>query len=366
MKPINIKENSDRLNSEFIGDRIEINKTMNSIMREAKSRAKLSTCLICGKEQTSFCNSHTVPAFCLRNIAKNGKVCTSNSIVKYPFLIKAVNGVNEAGTFKLICHKCDGFIFQEYEDPSAYNKSEPSSKILAQIALKNGLKAISKRMNELKMYDILREQTLGNEKFIDGMIAIAKMDLKEYYVSINKAKSLSKKPDNDGYYLFYYKVLDYVTPIAYQGQLTLYVDFDGKVINDLYYYSPKYKTKDLHVGIFPLEHKTVIILFVDNNETRYRSFYKKFRKLTEEDKLSVINYMILLYSEDYFLTEDIKQVIESDENTAKIIGQINMLSLTQEDLGHTNTLSEIKDLYILSKHKDVINILSEKYKTNRG
>lgn len=364
MKTINIKENSDKLNSEFVGDRVEINKTMNGIMREAKSRAKLSACLICGKEQTSFCNSHTVPAFCLRNIEKNGKVCTSNSIVKYPFYIKTENGVNEAGTFRLICRECDSVIFQEYENPNAYN-SAPSSKILAQIALKNGLKAISKRLNEINMYGILIDRTLGKEKFIDGMTTIEKMDLEEYYTSINKAKSLLKKQNNEGYYLFYYKVLDYVTPIAYQGQLTLYVDFDGNVINDLYCYNPKYKTKDLHVCIFPLEDKTVIMLFVDNKETRYRSFYKRFRKLTEEDKLSVINYIILLYSEDYFLTEDIKQVIENDESTSKIIGQTSMVSLTEDDLGHTNTLSEIKDVYILSKHKNVTNILSEKYKTNR-
>ena len=365
MKPINIKENSDKFNSEFNGDKIEINKTMNGIMREAKLRAKPSVCLICGKEQTSFCNSHTVPAFCLRNIEKNGKVCTSNSIVKYPFYIKTENGINEAGTFRLICRECDSVTFQEYENPNAYN-SEPSSKILAQIALKNGLKAISKRMNEINMYDILRDRTVGKDKFIDAMTTIEIMDLGEYYSSINKAKSLLKKQSNDGYYLFYYKVLDYVAPIAYQGQVTLYVDFDGNIINDLYCLDAKYKTKDLHVCIFPLENKTVIMLFVDNNETRYRSFYKRFRKLSEEDKLSVINYIILLYTEDYFLTEEIKQVIENDESTSKIIGQTSMLSLTEDDLGHPNTLSEIKDIYRLSKHKNVTNILSEKFKLNRG
>jgi len=365
MKALNLKENSDKLNSEFTGDKIEINKTMSRIMREAKNRAKPSSCLICGKEQTSFCNSHTVPAFCLRNIEKDGKVCTCNSIVKYPFYIKSENGINEAGTFRLICRECDSVVFQEYENPKAYNE-KPSSKILAQIALKNGLKAISKRMDEIKMYDVLKEKTIGKENFIEGIQAIKEMDYEEYYTSIRKAKSLLKKDDNDGYYLIYYKLLDYVTPIAYQGQITLYLDFDGNIINDIYCYNPKYKTKELHVCIFPLENKTAIILFVNNNETRYRSFYKKFKKLSEEEKLSVINYIVLLYAEDYFLTEDIKQVIDNDKTTTKIIGQTSMLSLTTDDLDDPNTLSNIKDIFILSKHKNATNILSEKYKFNRG
>jgi len=175
MKALNLKENSDKLNSEFTGDKIEINKTMSRIMREAKNRAKPSSCLICGKEQTSFCNSHTVPAFCLRNIEKDGKVCTCNSIVKYPFYIKSENGINEAGSFRLICRECDSVVFQEYENPKAYNE-KPSSKILAQIALKNGLKAISKRMDEIKMYDVLKEKPMGKENFIEGIQAIKEME----------------------------------------------------------------------------------------------------------------------------------------------------------------------------------------------
>lgn len=365
MKVLNIKESSDELNQEFTGDRIEVNKTMSRIMRDAKNRAKPARCMICGKEQTSFCNSHTVPAFCLRNIEKAGKVCTSNSIVQYPFYLKSENGVNEAGTFRLICRECDNVIFQEYENPNAYNQI-PSSKILAQIALKNSLKSISKRMDEINMYDILKDITTGNEQYINGTNTINEMDYDEYYSAIKKAKSLLKKDDNDGYYLIYYRLLEYVAPIAYQGSVTLYVDFDGKVVNDVYCYTPNYKMKQLHICVFPLENKTAIILFIDNNETRYRSFYKKFNKLSDEDKLSVINYIILLYSEDYFLAEDIRRIIVNDENTSKIIGQTNMLMMHPDDLGHPNTMSTIKDAFILSNHNHVINILSEKYQLNRG
>ena len=237
---------------------------------------------------------------------------------------------------------------------------------MAEIALKNGLKALSKRMNEIQMYNILKEKTIGNERFLDAMETIGEMDYGDYYSSIQKAKSLLKKEHNNGYYLFFYKILDYVTPIAFQGQITLYVDFDGNIINDIYNYNPSYKTKDLQICIFPLEHTSVIMVFVDNNETRYRSFYKKFRKLSDDDKLSVINYIVFLYSEDYFLSEDIKQIIDGDKSLSKIIGQTSILSLTADEIGHANTLSDIKDLYALDKYKSVTNILSEKYQFTRG
>lgn len=59
-------------------------------------------------------------------------------------------GIREAGTFQLICRECDSVIFQEYENEDNYKK-EPNGMMLAQIAMKNYLKAISKRLNELEI-----------------------------------------------------------------------------------------------------------------------------------------------------------------------------------------------------------------------
>lgn len=192
MKAFNIKENIDKIIAVSIGDNVEINKGMSRIMREAKNQAKPHCCLICEKEQTSFCNSHTVPAFCLRNIQKNGKVFTCNSIVKYPFYLKKESGINDAGTFRLICRECDNNVFQDYENPSAYD-TEPNTKILAQIALKNSLKAISKRMNEIQMYEVLKKYTVGKERLLDAFSSVENKDFDGYYSSIQKAKSVLKK-----------------------------------------------------------------------------------------------------------------------------------------------------------------------------
>ena len=85
-------------------------KQMSRLLKEARQAAKRDTCYFCGKSVTSFCNSHSVPRFCLENIATNGDVLTLNTVVDNP-LMDTENGVNKAGTFHLICNDCDSKIF---------------------------------------------------------------------------------------------------------------------------------------------------------------------------------------------------------------------------------------------------------------
>ena len=143
---------------------IEATKVMNKILKDSRSQAKQRKCYYCGRDCTSFCNSHTLPAFCLRNIARDGKVFYLNTIINMP-LQKNDKGVNEAGTFHLICRDCDSKIFQDYEDPNNY-EDIPSIKMLAQIDMKNNLKNISKRLVENEMYDIMCERIQAHEKWL--------------------------------------------------------------------------------------------------------------------------------------------------------------------------------------------------------
>ena len=122
---------------------IETQKKVKKILKDSRNQAKKKTCYYCGKPCDGFCNSHTVPAFCLKNIADKGKVYYANTIIDLPIL-KADKGVNEAGTFHLICRECDGKIFQDYEEPLNY-EDMPTIKMLAQVDMKNNLKFISKR-----------------------------------------------------------------------------------------------------------------------------------------------------------------------------------------------------------------------------
>lgn len=214
----------------------------------------------------------------------------------------------------------------------------------------------------MNMYDIMGERKPYYNEDVQNINAVKELDLSDYLTAINKAKKLVTKEDNDGYYLFSYMLLNYVTPIAFQGLITLYVDFDGNIVNDIYNMDQAYHTKELNVCVLPLETKTAVLLFIDNNEARYRSFYKKFRKLSNEEKLSVINYMILLYTEDYFITEEMKQRMISDDKVAEIIGQTSIGSISVEDILTTDIIGKMKEIYRLDKHKSIPNYLSEEFK----
>ena len=144
----NLAKTSEWISKNFNGNAIDVNKQMSRLIKQARDNAKGTTCLYCGKNVTSFCNSHTIPAFCLRNIDSDGMVLTVNSIIEFPFYLKEDSGIGNAGTFHIICEGCDNTIFQEYENPDAYTAT-PSHRILAAIALKSNLKYIYKRKVEI-------------------------------------------------------------------------------------------------------------------------------------------------------------------------------------------------------------------------
>ena len=81
-------------------DIIKASKAINSLIKDSRATSKLTECYYCGKTCDGFCNSHTLPAFCLRNIAEKGKVLMSidysqvelrvlTSLCEDPNLIKA-------------------------------------------------------------------------------------------------------------------------------------------------------------------------------------------------------------------------------------------------------------------------------------
>ena len=122
---------------------IAARKQFSRLMNNSKQQAKKSECLWCGEKITRFCNSHSLPQCILRNIDTDGKIDYFNSMINVP-LINSDKGINEAGTFKLLCRECDGKVFQDYENIDALSE-KPSETILEEIALKNVLMMLNKR-----------------------------------------------------------------------------------------------------------------------------------------------------------------------------------------------------------------------------
>jgi hypothetical protein len=68
-------------------DTIELRKRVNKLLSDARNAAKPDKCILCGEKQTSFCNSHSVPQFSLRNISDNGKVLHASALMGKMLLI---------------------------------------------------------------------------------------------------------------------------------------------------------------------------------------------------------------------------------------------------------------------------------------
>ena len=167
---------------------ILINKRMSKIKKIAQENAKLNKCYYCKKENIQYCNSHSIPKFALKNISINGELLYTNKLIKLPFE-KEEKGLNEAGTFKIICRDCDSYIFKDYENAENY-LTVPTPKMLAEISLKNYLKIISKRLVEIEMYDQAYSLTTNpfNIKMLDEKQKINRIDLKEYEKYSKKQK----------------------------------------------------------------------------------------------------------------------------------------------------------------------------------
>ena len=347
-------------------EEIQMNKAFSSLLSEVQEETKEAFCFSCGKEVSSFCNSHLIPRFCLANIGVEGKVTGFNAILGLPSMGIAIGkefpGINEAGTFKMICRECDSSLFQDYENPDNYSDTPPSSKMLAQNNTKNYLKFISKRKAELVLSRKSVEKETGDEalslylKKKHTVSTPVKTDDLDAYISCFKRAKKCIDKNTSGYYLVYYNLLDHVAPIAIQSPVSLLIDIEGNVVNDSFS-SPTYNPTDIHVCVFPLHDKTAVILFINDGDTRYRKFYKQLRKLSEEDQLGVINYMIFLYCEDYFLAKELPDRIDLAQ--FKKVAEITPVIWSSTPITDTSLIS---DQFTLAKWNTIPNLLSEKHK----
>lgn len=327
--------------------KIDFNKLLSQLSGKSRRDSKPSHCLYCGKETSQFCNSHSVPASFLRNIAVDGKVYTTNIIIDLPIL-DTEKGVNKSGTFQIICRNCDSAIFREYEN-YCYYEGMPTDKMIAQIAMKNHLRNIGKRRFEISLYNNLIEEIANQtgkqyaNMYFSEMLNVSHLDLLEYVRDFKNAKKAIEKKWENEYYLFFYEKLEYVVPIAFQGEVCINFDFHGNTINNVYNKSKSYKLQSLHISIFPMKSHSIIMMFINKNSNRLRQFYKQFSSLGLNDKLSTINYIIFSLSEDVFMSKSIHDKFIVDEALKNITG-LTTIQFADSPIKNNDLLKESFDL----------------------
>lgn len=352
---------------------MQMRRHLNDFFSRARNAARQDTCMYCGEKGRSFCKSHSIPKSFLINIAEDGMLSNTNYLTPIHLLdIDVDTGVKKAGTFQLICRDCDKDIFLDYENPDNY-KNQPSQKMMAQIAMKNYLLFINKRLIEMEGYkDQFREYSFIPEKEKNRQLDITNQDLRWYRKCFNTAKDRSLGYDSHEYHLFYYNKVNYIVPIASQIAIPITYDLKGAIINDNFNLKSNYDLWDLHICIFPFKNSSAVMLFVDENELeRYANFIQQFGELSDSDKLALINYLIFLYSEDIYLAPDIpKDVWDNDnlrivssigtDNTVVQIGGVTIFGDNSRELTPKRA-----EAYNLRKFKDIPNLLSYEYRVQR-
>ena len=357
--PMELIRLSPREMEEYEKNKAKENRRVRNLLSEAKKRSKRETCYICGNKCNSFCNSHSVPKFCLRRISNQGRVYQSGLQKEFP-LLGDDRGIANAGTFHIICNNCDNTVFQEYEDSSAYDK-EPSSKILAQIAMKNYLHLLAQRFIDQEIQSIIRDRkhTLIEKAAAESNLQFYSLDIESFQEGFQRAKIAANGNHKDWYNLLFFIKLDYVVPVAHQAAITLISDFNDSVINNIYSRDQDYKTRCLHIAIFPLKSETAIIVFVDNKDKRYRSFCKQFSALSLDDKLAALNYIIFCYEENVFITKNEK--IDEVLNNRAFLDICQRTTSARLDYNPEKALNVAVSNYSLSNMHSVPNLLSREY-----
>lgn len=333
---------------------IEHLKEYRHFMRQADKDSKQEKCLLCEEPYDSFCNSHIIPQFVLNNISANGylyrgidafKVSNNNPIYKE-------KGVNNTWTFRVICKDCDKRYFADYESEQAL-LALPTTRVMAEIALKSVMMQIAKRYHEIASYNLMKDN-IRDKYLLDEE---KELDLRDYWYDFRRFKKIIDKNLKTGFTLLYYKVLNYVTPFAMQGPIAVHRDFDGEIVNDVNDFNHDIRMQQLYCGVFPLKEKTVVIVYHHRDDINYKKFDRKFLKLDDEQKLKYLNYLIFKYCEHYAISPNIK---------SEILSNSKLIQLSKENNDSPNHFLSIEDILCgnneLVNWRDIPNLLAEKNK----
>lgn len=328
-------------------DEISVKKQINDLLRKIQEESKPDTCIICGKKQTSFCNSHSVPRMVIKNIADNGRLYHANKLIDMP-IVDTGKGVNNSVTFHFICRDCDSVLFQDYENLDAL-QGTPDDKMLAEIALKDVLLMLSKRNQEQLLYQMRKMK--GTIKNVELMEEIQQLDINDYRNEMNLYKSIIDNASEDNFKVILWEKVPYTIPVAAQSLIAMPKDIEGNEINNVNDMNPNVRMQNIHIGVFPLNGFSIAYAFYHRQDKLYRRLYHQMNCLSLEKKLEYIIFWIFKYTENYYISPKVKSVIETDTKLQELsrdnndnpnLGYISLMELMNpRDEIHSNDSSNL-------------------------
>lgn len=99
----------------------------------------------------------------------------------------------------------------------------------------------------------------------------------------------------------------------------------------------------MYISILPLKSETVIVMFIEDGDKRYRQFYKRFNKLTLDDKLAALTLIMFMYSEDMYFSKS----TENEVRESKVFVKWERPGKTLFHLHHSTILWKYSENHIL-------------------
>lgn len=309
---------------------IEQNKEISMLFKDVLNMSKSSHCYICSKKLVSHCNSHVVPRFILKEIADNGMIDYSQSIVKNASkIVRTRDGINNSHTFFMLCENCDNVFFKDYENDrwlfefDKYSSSQ-QNKILSEIAIKSHLSHIFMKKNmfnlKISVYPRMKEFIEQNkEKSCDLA------DIKEHECYITELKRIRKK-SKSCFNILYYRVLNYKIGIATQTIFAYLYDLEGNL--QFNPNSPIIKlNRYFYLCAFPYKGKTIILFFIEKqNEKNVENIIKQFNNLTEGEKLHFLFISLIAFDEQFHISPSLGNLIRKDKKICKFFVETDGVS----------------------------------------
>lgn len=348
---------------ENFGDKVDVRKFQSRLLSDVDATIKTDACYLCGAKCSSYCKSHSIPAFSLKYIAQNGKLLNCNSIFDSKYQDQ-VDGVKKAGVFFLICDKCDNEVFQDYENEDNYIL-EPTNIMLTQIALKNTIRSIWAKKRQIEM--LQRVINIYPAEFYKSQYCDHINTLPLLEKDFNYARKALQGNNDSKYRLQLFLKLPYRIPFAFQGAIELFFDLSGNVINNIYDKSSTHNNQSVHIAILPLKQQSVIIMFTEKNKMKYRNFFHQLERFSESEKLEIINFIIFAYTDEYMISPTVPNTIlhELKQMASKGIDikikKDKSVKVSKSKLIASAT-NKLRDQYSFSQRHIISNLLHEQFK----
>ena len=309
----------------------------------SKKEKENRQCLLCKKNlgKNAYCKSHSIPHFIIDNLQPKGTTFNLNSILNNDYLGKQDTGKNNALVFRSICKECDSKMFELYENPELYSnmkkKEDASQNILYLIKLKNVLyemyydndtiekaKELSKNGNSIIQRDVDIYNRYGDLLGYKNQLNLLKhIEMEEYwrksaYNQIqykkdvlekvnNKFKALmeykEKNIDKKLFKIGYFARLNYKIDFAFQRDLTLITDTKWNVVYNGYIQNIDYDF--VSFAVFPFNNFSIIIIFVENDCTRYDAHFEQLCSMSLQEQLKRIVFDIFTLSEHILISKNV-------------------------------------------------------------